>query len=391
MSVMSIRRFTAFELVPGFAALLFSTSCLYNESTAPTDAAETELPPDASTPPANSDGSAPEADAVEVSIADASSEGGPPCTSGWCAATVGVAEYANSGINGFTADATYAYWTQTNEQGAGLFWLPLTGGTVRGLDNGSFEAAGVVNANASGVFFFLNNFDDPKPGSNYTSSQVNAGKSTYATVGSMGAKVTAGAIAGDGTSVYWIDAANVSLMKGTPGGGTVTTLVAGLGTTTGELALEGGNVYWADTTSIRMVSSAGQGGAATTFQSGQVAPGFVAADANNVYWTTQGSLVRVPIGGGALVTITSGQTFSYVAIDATSFYWSTGTQIEEVPLLGVGVTPTVLYALATGAGEADEHPYGLAVVGSCLYWIGGVSQSVLRSLTPRAMTGGETI
>jgi hypothetical protein len=64
-----------------------------------------------------------------------------------------------------------------------------------------------------------------------------------------------------------------------------------------------------------------------------------------------------------------------------SFYWSTGTQIEEVPLAGVGASAKPLYTFATGAGEADEDPYGLAVSGNSLCWI-GVSQSVLRSLTP---------
>jgi hypothetical protein len=115
--------------------------------------------------------------------------------------------------------------------------------------------------------------------------------------------------------------------------------------------------------------------------SGQISPGFVAADGNNVYWTTQGSLVRVPLGGGTLVTVTSGQTFLYVAMGTGSFYWSTGTQIEEVPLAGVGASAKPLYTFATGAGEADEDPYGLAVSGNSLCWI-GVSQSVLRSLTP---------
>jgi hypothetical protein len=53
-----------------------------------------------------------------------------------------------------------------------------------------------------------------------------------------------------------------------------------------------------------------------------------------------------------------------------------------VPLTGVEASATVLYTFATRAGEADEDPYGLAVSGNSLYWI-GTSQSTLRSLTPK--------
>jgi hypothetical protein len=381
-AAMKFRRFAPLGLGPGFIALLVCTGCQDPESIAATDAPDKPFSPDASTFESTEGSvSATAPDSAEALNVDAASGRIRSCSAGWCAVTVGTAQYANAGIDGFTADGTHAYWTQTNGEGAGLFWLPLSGVTGGGLNNGSFEGVGVINANASGVFFFLNNFDAPHSGSNYTISQVVVGRSSHIPVAPMGSNATAGAIAGDGTNVYWIDAANLSLMKGTPGGGGVTTLVSGLGSTQGGLAVEGGNIYWADTSSIQMVSSAGQGGAATTFEAGQISPGFIAADANNVYWTTQGSLVRVPLGGGPLVTITSGQTFLYVAMGTRSFYWSTGTQIEEVPLAGVGSPATPLYTFATGAGEADEDPYGLAVSGNSLCWI-GVHQSVLRSLTP---------
>jgi hypothetical protein len=379
---MKLRRFTALGLGPGFMALLASTGCQDPEPIAATDASDTAFSPDASTlESTEASVSATLADSAEALTVDASSGHIRSCSGGWCVVTVGTAQYSNLGINGFTTDGTYAYWTQTSSGGAGLFWLALSGVTRGGLNNGSFEGVGVINTNASGIFFFLNNFDDPHSGSNYTISQVIVGSGSSTTVASMGSNAMAGAIAGDGTNVYWIDATNLSLMKGTPGGGGVTTLVSGLGSAKGGLAVEGGNVYWADTSSIQMVSSAGQGGAATTFESGQISPGSIAADANNVYWTTQGSLVRAPLGGGALVTITSGQTFSYVATDTRSFYWSTGTQIKEVPLAGVEASATLLYTFATGPGESDENPYGLAVSGNKLYWI-GANQGVLRSLTP---------
>src|ERR1700733_9477453 len=289
---MKFRRFTAIGLGPGFMALLAIPGCLDNASIGVTDASDMAFSPDASALESNEASvSATAADSAEALTIDASSGHVRSCSAGGGAVTVGTAKYANSGIDGFTADGTYAYWTQTGPAGAGLFWLPLSGVTGGGLNNGSFEGAGVINANASGVFFFLNNFDNPSSGSNYTISKVVVGSDSNTTVASMGSNATAGAIAGGGTNVYWIDAANLCLMKGTPGGGKVTTLVSGLGSTKGGLAVEGGNVYWADTSSIQMVSSAGQGGAATTFASGQISPGSVAADANNVYWTTQGSLV----------------------------------------------------------------------------------------------------
>jgi hypothetical protein len=113
----------------------------------------------------------------------------------------------------------------------------------------------------------------------------------------------------------------------------------------------------------------------------QTAPGFVAVDSTYVYWTTGNAnlskypLAQVGLGGGTIMTVTSGQSFSFVAIDASNFYWSNSTGIQKLAL--AGGTATNLYMFTSGT------PYGLGMNGNSLYWISGNDgMATLMSLTP---------
>jgi hypothetical protein len=64
------------------------------------------------------------------------------------------------------------------------------------------------------------------------------------------------------------------------------------------------------------------GGTPATLVSGY-APQNIAVDATNVYWTSGTTVLKTPIGGGAMVILASGQNSSYgIAVDATSVYWT---------------------------------------------------------------------
>ena len=70
-------------------------------------------------------------------------------------------------------------------------------------------------------------------------------------------------------------------------------------------------------------------------------------DATNVYWATgaDGTLLQVPIGGGAPVTLVAAGTvgnpgLGVTAVDATDVYYVASFQLNQAPDGGVLATPT---------------------------------------------------
>src|SRR5207249_237973 len=75
-------------------------------------------------------------------------------------------------------------------------------------------------------------------------------------------------------------------------------------------------------------------------------------DATNVYWTNpfEGTVVTVPLAGGAAHVLASGQSLvSGLAVDATTVYWATTISIMSLPR--AGGSPITLYS---SGGERHE-------------------------------------
>jgi hypothetical protein len=121
---------------------------------------------------------------------------------------------------------------------------------------------------------------------------------------------------------------------------------------------------------------AGEGGVAADPLAGEVlaseqSPGFIAVDRANVYWTNAlcdggGSVMKVPIDGGAPVVLASGQDCPLgIAVDDTSVYWTNniaGGSVMKAPI--AGGPPTVLV-------PAQHYPSGIAVDATDVYWTTG--------------------
>lgn len=118
------------------------------------------------------------------------------------------------------------------------------------------------------------------------------------------------------------------------------------------------SVYWTswvrwDDARIMKVPIAG--GAAVTLASGQQNPSALAVDDTNLYWATGsgGTVVKLPLAGGDPTLVASGQgAVGGLAIDATSIYWA---DYDNGALMKPSIAGDAPVALASGQASPGEH------------------------------------
>lgn len=222
-------------------------------------------------------------------------------------------------------DATHVYWTNNvPSDGAGtVMKVPLGGGASTTLAAGQESLFGLA-VNATSVFWSYRGFPNsvrqmPLGGGAFVSSDMDQDGPQ-----NMAADATGVYVVADGGMVIWV-----------PLGGGVPTKLAptdySKSSRTHSIALDATHVYWTNDDTVMKLPLGG--GATITLATGQV-PGSLAVDGVNVYWVNSelaGSVRKMPVGGGAVTTLASAKFAGALALDATSVYWSTGDAIMKAP------------------------------------------------------------
>jgi hypothetical protein len=217
------------------------------------------------------------------------------------------------------------------------------------------------------------------------------------------------AIALDKTSVYWIDrAASPTLQKLPLAGGNAQQLATGIGAS--SIAVDASHVYasvddsgGSGTGSIVKVPIAG--GAAVTLASGQLNNGELAIDNTYVYWAdlgdgtqmhnTDGSIMRVPKAGGSVVTLAANVDGPRSLVLANNYvYFGNWDSIQKVPTTtgAVSTVTTTTGATVLAADASSIYAGGTAELSPVLQLsFAGVEQSTLAAtgnLRSLAVDGG---
>jgi hypothetical protein len=290
------------------------------------------------------------------------SEGGASACASSTEGTV-LATEATSGIFSIALDAANVYWTfiPTSASALGAVRsVTKSGGVAKTLASGEPEPQAIVVAKSRVYWGDLGGSSTmpsvrSEPSSGGTPEAFSpATPYTFAFVG----------LAADDANVYW-GGANGAVLFEPLAGGAMTNLGAA-GMSAFDVAVDADNIYWtgefateADPSGTWFVPKAG--GAfqlLAAFDTSGIVPR-IAADATGVYWSTPaGQVMRAPSVKSSPVTLATGQTVADLAVDGSSVYWSADSSIVKTPIGGGAITTLA----------SHEEAMAIAVDDAFVYW-----------------------
>jgi hypothetical protein len=303
---------------------------------------------------------------------------------GRCIVTLVTGAPAQS-IGPFAVDSTSIYWAAEHA----VMRMSKCGGTPTTLASGDFSP-GPIAVNGTHVYW-VNPGCDARFGCFSTGSVMSAplaGLPDGATPATLTSKQPAfGGIALDSSNVYWMNGQYLSTVMKVPlAGGAATSLASG--PQSSALVVDATNVYWAGNETVMSVPI--KGGTVTTLAPSPdlgVSPG-IAVTATDLYWTNErGTVMKVDKGGGTPVTVASGQNQPLgIAVDATSVYWTTYALCAGA-LDGAVTCSGSVMAVPLGGGASTTlsqlGAYEIAVDGTSVYFRASGLNDNLIKLTPK--------
>jgi hypothetical protein len=301
------------------------------------------------------------------------------CIRGRCLITL-VSEQ-NGNANRLAIDSTSVYFT---ESPAGLVKkVPVGGGVVTTLATQAVPLAIAVDSTS----VFWTGESGTQTGTVTRATLDGASQATIAT-----SQINPNSIAVDATSIYWANGGTFlcncgSIVRAALDGSSTTTLAYG-GTFPSSIAVDSASVYWIENSAavLEMPLSGGPPSILASVPGRFVGiQGALAIDATAAYWAQpghgvgDGTILKVPLTGGSVTTLASGQCFpGSITVDTTSVYWTT---------YGTGTTSgTVVKAALDGSGmttlASEQAPSAIAVDATSVYWANTVGPSIMK-LTPK--------
>lgn len=175
----------------------------------------------------------------------------------------------------------------------------------------------------------------------------------------------------DATHVYFSDVADGSVKKVDKGGGPTVTVHAGLSGPT-DLAIDELGVYVIESgDSGAIVRLPLDGGAPVTLASAQPDPRGLLLTETHVYWFNGGAfdgvtqtvigaaVMRAPKSGGAAAAIAPTEGVSAIAVDDASIWIAVDDAVLRAPVTG---------GEALAVAPMQQHPRSVATGGSFIYW-----------------------
>jgi len=198
-------------------------------------------------------------------------------------------------------------------------------------------------------------------------------------------------------SVYWVDRGSdvVDSIHAIPAAGgsvaTIYTAPSAASPAIEDLASDGANLYWLEVTLAagkyhsQVKAMPVHGGNASVLAEADTALFLVAVNGSYVYFSAVDSLERVPVGGGAVETVTSSSTIASWAMAATSAgaCWAApGNGTVSCEPAGAGAPITV--------ATSQSNVQAIAIAGSTVYWstVDSPEQPTHASVFSAPMAGG---